>query len=78
MAVSYTCKDFDAYVISKKEAAHVIAFLSAQLAETAVRGHQAGAAPDFVVHDPNGGNGRRVVLSVRPDVDQLPEPSPET
>jgi len=67
MATSYTCDDFDAFVLTKEEAVHVIALLAAQLGDTAVRRHYVGAAPDFTARDENGGNGRRVVLSVKPD-----------
>ena len=73
MATSYTCADFDAFVLSKREAVHVIALLAAQLGDTCVDRHHVGAAPDFTARDERGGNGRRIVLSVKPDGPVAPE-----
>lgn len=70
MATSLTHDGLEILALSKEEAVHVISLLAAQLGETAVRRHYAGAAPDFVVHDENGGNGRRVALTVKPDAPQ--------
>lgn len=60
--------------LTKKEAVRVIAFLAAQLGDTAVDGHQAGGAPDFVVHGADGGNGRRVAITVKPDASKETRP----
>lgn len=41
----------DVLQISKEEAANLIALLAAQLGDTVIRGHQAGACPEVVVND---------------------------